>query len=296
MNITPQITLSIFNLEEKIRNALQPAIKDNLENLFNQVNTKVAEISQTVGKTPSEWNPGIYSMIKTLSEKVMLPIAAVILALVMTLELYQMIMDKNDFQNGETVGFVKWIIKCFLAAEIVSHMWDITMASFTLGQSVVNQAASFISPDSASLDFTVFLKGIDMKMTEMELGPLVNLWLLSFFVRACMWILQLCIFIICAGRMIEIYCVTSVAPIPLATIMNREEGHTGKNYFRNLFALGFQAFLIMVCVAIYGALVKTITYTDDLNLAISTCVGYTALLCFSLFKTGSLSKSIFGAR
>lgn len=87
------------------------------------------------------------------------------------------------------------------------------------------------------------------------------------------------IFVIVYGRMIEIYLLTSLAPIPFATVPNRETGHMGQNYFRSLFAVGFQGLLILVCVAVG---------------AIWGCVGYTVLLCFTLFKTGSLAKSIFG--
>lgn len=103
------------------------------------------------------------------------------------------------------------------------------------------------------------------------------------------------IFIIVYGRMIEIYLVTSIAPIPMATMMNREWGQTGQNYLRGLLALGFQAFLIIVCVAIYAVLVQNIAVGSDISYAIWTCMGYTVLLCFTLFKSSSLAKSIFHA-
>ena len=91
------------------------------------------------------------------------------------------------------------------------------------------------------------------------------------------------------------YFVTSVAPIPMATMMGREWGGMGQNYLRSLFALGFQAFLIIVCVAIYAVLVQNIATMEDISAAIWTCMGYTVLLCFSLFKTGSVAKGIFAA-
>jgi hypothetical protein len=107
--------------------------------------------------------------------------------------------------------------------------------------------------------------------------------------------LSICIFIVIYGRMIEIYLMTSIAPIPFATMSNKEWGSMGQNYLKSLFALGFQAFLIMVCVGIYAVLVQSITADTDIMGAIWTCVGYTVLLCFTLFKTGSLAKSIFNA-
>ena len=124
---------------------------------------------------------------------------------------------------------------------------------------------------------------------------LVGLWFQSMFIGVTMWALYICIFIVIYGRMIEIYLVTSVAPIPMAAMMGKEWGGMGQNYLRSLLALGFQAFLIIVCVAIYAVLVQNIALEDDIIMAIWSCVGYTVLLCFTLFKTGSLAKSVFQA-
>ena len=129
----------------------------------------------------------------------------------------------------------------------------------------------------------------------MDIGPLLGLWFQTQMVGMIAWILSVCIFIIVYGRMIEVYLVTSLSPIPLATMANREWGQMGQNYLRSLFALAFQAFLIIVCVAIYAVLVQTIAVESDVIAAIWTCVGYTVLLCFTLFKTSSLSKAIFNA-
>ena len=129
----------------------------------------------------------------------------------------------------------------------------------------------------------------------MGIGELLGLWLQSLIVGIFMWALSICIFIIAYGRMIEIYLVTSVAPIPMAATTNREWGQMGQNYLKSLFALGFQGFLIMVCVAIYAVLVRNMIVDTNVSTAIWSCMGYTVLLCFTLFKTGSLSKSLFGA-
>ena len=130
---------------------------------------------------------------------------------------------------------------------------------------------------------------------EMELGPLFGLWLQSMFVGLTMHALSICIFVIIYGRMIEIYLMTSLGAIPFATMVNREWGAMGQNYLRAMLALGFQAFLIMVCVGIYAVLVQSIATDSDIMGAVWTCIGYTVLLCFTLFKTGSLAKSIFNA-
>ena len=132
-------------------------------------------------------------------------------------------------------------------------------------------------------------------MQAMGVGELLGLWLQSFIVGITMWALSICIFIIAYGRMIEIYLVTSVAPIPMSTMVNREWGQMGQNYLKSLFALGFQGFLIMICIAIYAVLVQNMIVDTNISTAIWSCMGYTVLLCFTLFKTGSLAKSIFSA-
>ena len=269
-------------------------ITSNLSGLFDQVNTKVAEIADTVGKTPQGWNAAIYNMVKNLSDNVMVPIAAMVLAFVMSLELLQMVIDRNNLNDGDTFAFFKWVFKSSAACLIVTNTWNIVMAVFDVGQHIVEQAAG-VAIGSVAIDSSLFMTGLDEKLAAMTLGALLGLWVQTGVVKLCMGLLQICILVVVFGRMIEIYLVTSVAPVPMATMMNKESEQVGRNYLRNLIALAFQAFLIIVCVAIYAALVEHITVTDDISHALWTCMGYTVLLCFSLFKTGSLAKSIFNA-
>ena len=223
-----------------------------------------------------------------------LPIAGVVLAFVMTLELIQLIVDRNNMHDVDTWMFFKWIFKTACAVLIVTNTWNIVMGVFDLAQSVVNSAAG-VTVTQASLDISSIVTDLESRLMDMELGPLFGLWFQTLFVGVCMWALSICIFIVVYGRMVEIYLVTSVAPVPMATMMNREWGQTGQNYLRGLLALGFQAFMILVCVAIYAALIGNIAVSDDISYAIWTCMGYTVLLCFTLFKTGSLAKSVFHA-
>lgn len=281
-------------IEEWLREILVGGIINNLSGLFDSVNEKVGEISTQVGMTPQGWNSGIFNMIKNLSDSVILPIAGLILAFVMTLELIQIITDKNNMHDVDTWMFFKWIFKTVCAVLIVTNTWNIVMGIFEAAQSVVNRAAGIIVADT-SLNIDSIVTGLEARLMEMEIGPLFGLWFQSLFVGLTMWGLTICIFIIVYGRMIEIYLVTSVAPIPMATMVNREWGQMGQNYLRSLFALGFQAFLIIICVAIYAVLVRSIGTMEDISKAIWTCMGYTVLLCFTLFKTGSLAKSVFNA-
>lgn len=279
---------------EWLREILVGGIIDNLSGLFDSTNERVAEIAGQVGTTPMAWNSSIYNMVHSLSESVIMPIAGVILAFVMTLELIQLIIDKNNMNEVDTWTIFRWIFKTACAVIIVTNTWNIVMGVFDMAQSVVNSAAG-VTLSEASLDISGIVTDLEARLMAMDLGPLFGLWFQTLFVGVCMWALSICIFIVVYGRMIEIYLVTSIAPIPMATMMNREWGQTGQNYLRSLLALGFQAFLIVVCVAIYAALVGNITASDNISYAIWTCMGYTVLLCFTLFKTGSMAKSIFHA-
>ena len=282
------------SITEWLKELLVSGIMSNLSGMFDHVNQKVGEISTQVGTTPQAWNSGVFSMVQNLSETVIVPIAGAILAFVMTLELIQLITDKNNLHDVDTWMFFKWIFKTACAILIVTNTWNIVMGVFDVAQSVVNNAAGVIISD-ASIDISSVVTDMEARLMEMDLGPLFGLWFQSLFVGITMWALTICIFIIVYGRMVEIYLVTSVAPIPMATMLNREWGQMGQNYLRSLFALGFQAFLIIICVGIYAVLVQNIALESDISAAIWTCMGYTVLLCFTLFKTGSLAKSLFGA-
>lgn len=283
------------SIVEWLKEVLVGGIVSNLSGMFDSVNQQVGDIAGQVGATPQAWNGSIYNMIRSLSDNVIIPIAGVILAFVMTLELIQMVADKNNMHGDvDTWMFFKWIFKTACAVIIVTNTWNIVMGVFDVGQSVVNSAAGVIAHDT-SIDINSVITDIDERLFEMDIGPLFGLWFQSLFVGICTWALTICIFIITYGRMIEIYLVTSVAPIPMATMVSKESGNMGQNYLRSLFALAFQAFLIIVCVAIYAVLVQDIATEEDVIMAIWSCVGYTVLLCFTLFKTGSLAKAVFQA-
>ena len=279
---------------EWLKELLIGSIMSNLTGLFDNVNRQVAGIADNVGATPQAWNGGVFGMIRNLSDNVILPIAGVILALVATLELIQMNVDRNNMHDMDTFMLAKWVFKTACAVVIVTNTWNIVMAVFDVAQSVVSRASGLVIADT-DIRIDSVIVGLEAKLAEMELGALFGLWVQSMFVGFTMWALAICIFIITYGRMIEIYLVTSVAPIPMATMVNREWGQMGQNYLRGLFALGFQAFLIIICVAIYAILVRGIAVESDVSTAIWTCMGYTVLLCFTLFKTSSLARSIFHA-
>ena len=279
---------------EWLKELLVGGIMDNLTGLFDNVNAEVAEAAGHIGSTPQAWNADIYSMIRSLSDNLILPIAGVILAFVMTLELIQLIADRNNLHDIDTWVFFRWVFKTAAAVLIVSNTWNIVMGVFEAAQSVVNRASGLIVGNT-SINLADHIADLEARLLEMNVWTLLGLWLQSFVVGFTMWALTICIFIIIYGRMIEIYLVTSIAPIPMATMMGKEWGGMGQNYLRSLLALAFQGFLIIVCIAIYAVLVQNMLIDDNISTAIWLCMGYTVLLCFTLFKTGSLAKSIFNS-
>ena len=277
-----------------LREILVGGIISNLSGLYDSTNTRVAEIAGQVGTTPAAWNSSIYNMIRALSDNVILPIAGVVLAFVMTLELIQLIVDRNNMHDVDTWMFFKWIFKTACAVLIVTNTWNIVMGVFDATQQVVNQSAGVIIGDT-SIDFDTLLPDLESRLEAMDIGPLLGLWFQTLVVGLTMNILSICIFLVTYGRMIEIYAVTALGPIPLATLGNAEWRGMGQNYLKSLLALGFQAFLIMVVVGIYAVLIQQIGTADNISGAIWGCMGYTVLLCFCLFKTGSISKAVFTA-
>ena len=281
-------------LAEWLKELLISGILGNLSGMFDTVNTKVGEIAGEVGMTPSAWNGGVFNLIRSLSETVIIPIAGIILTFVMCYELIQLVIEKNNLHDVDTWIFFKWIFKTFVAVFLVTNTWNIVMAIFDVAQNVVSQSGGIIS-GSTSIDLSTAIPDMEAQLEAMDLGPLLGLWFQSMVVGLTMNILSICIFLVVYGRTIEIYLVTSVGPIPFATMSNREWSSVGQNYLKSLIALGFQAFLIMICVGIYAVLIQEISTADNISAAIWGCMGYTVLLCFTLFKTGSMAKGIFSA-
>ena len=274
-----------------LKGMLVDGIMNNLSGMFDAVNRQVADVATQVGSTPASFSPGVFNLVRGISESVIIPIAGMFLTFIACYELIQLIIEHNNLANFETWIFFKWIFKTFVAVMLITNTFNIVMAVFDVAQHVVNSSAGLISGstavDAATLDT------IRESLEAMELGEL--LFLQSFIVQICSTILSVAIFVIVYGRMMEIYLMTSLAPIPFSTFGNREQSHIGQNYLRALLALGFQGFLIMICIGIYAVLVQTVAFTDDIIGSIWGVMGYTVLLCFSLFKTGSLAKSVMSA-
>ncbi len=280
-------------LADWFKGVLIDGIMYNFTGMFDTINQRVSEVSGWVGMTPANFSPGIFSLVRNVSETVIIPIAGLILTFIACYELIQLIIDHNNLANFDTWIFFKWVFKTFVAVMLITNTFNITMAVFDVAQHVINASAGLISGSTAITAPT--MDTLRETLEDTGLGPLLGLFLSSFVVHTCTMILSVLIFVIIYGRMIEIYLMVSLAPIPFATFANREQSQIGQNYLRSLAALGFQGFLIMICLGIYAFLVQRIVFTEHMIASIWAVLGFTVLLCFTLFKTGSLAKSVFSA-
>lgn len=276
-----------------LKSMIISGIMGNLSGMFDSVNQQVGQIAGDVGTTPANFSPAVFSMIRNISESVILPIAGMVLTFIACYELIQMLIEHNNLANFEIWTFFKWVFKTFLAVTLISNTFNITMAVFDVAQQVISRSGGLISGSTSVSDAT--LTAMQATLEGMDLGPLLGLYLQTFVVQVTMLALSAIIFVIVYGRMVEIYLMVSLAPIPFATFGNHEQSHTGQNYLRSLFALGFQGFLIMICVGIYAVLIQNLSFSDNIISSIWGVLGYTILLAFTLFKTGSLAKSVFAA-
>ena len=284
----------IERITEAIKEILIGMIQNGLEGMFVEVNDKVGTIASQVGQTPQGWNAGVFNLIQNLSQTVIVPIAGLIITFVLCYELITMVTQKNNFHEFETYNIFLWIFKAYVAIYLVTNTFNITMAVFDVGQYIVNGAAGVIS-GSTAVDASAAIATLTESLEDMEIGELFLLAMETLLISLTMSILSVIITVIMYGRMIEIYLYTSVAPIPFATMTNKEWGNIGNNYLKGLFALAFQGFFMLVCVGIYSVLVNAMTISTNLHGAMFSVAAYTVVLAFSLFKTGSLSKSIFNA-
>ena len=281
------------SIEDWLHDLLVNGIMNNLSGMFSSVNDEVASIASDVAMSPANFSPGVFALVRNVSESGIVPIAGLILTFIACYELIQLIIEKNNLAHFETWIFFKWVFKTFVAVTIISNTFNIVLAVFDVTQHVITNAGGIIQGSTAVSEAQIL--ALQSTVEAMDVPSLIGLWLQSLLVQITLMAISKVIFVIIYARMIEIYLMTSMAPIPFSTFANREIGHMGQNYFKSLFALGFQGFLILICVAIYAVLVQSISFSSDVISAIWGVMGYTILLCFTLFKTGSLAKSILGA-
>ena len=275
---------------EYFKEKLILAILSSLNGMFDSVNSEVGSISSNVAMTPSAFSPTVFNLIRNISQNVILPIAGMILTFVACYELIQLVISYNNLANFETWFIFKWILKTAIAVELITHVFDFTMAVFDVTQHVVSSAGGIIGASTA-IDASA-LAGMRPVLEAMDIMELIGLFFQISIVTVVTKLLSALIFVIIHVRLIEIYLYVSMAPIPFATFGNKEQGTMGMHFVKSLFALGFQGFLIIICVAIYAALIQSVAFSADIVGSLWTVLGYTMLLAFSLFKTSAVSKAI----
>lgn len=208
-------------IEDWIRGLFTGMVTSNLQTMFNDVNQKTSEIATQVGQTPQGWNGSVFSMIQGLSNNVIVPIAGIIITMVLCYELISMLTERNNLHEVDTWMFFKYFVKMWIAVYLVSNTFNIVMAVFDVGQSVVSSATGYIT-GRAAIDVSGMIATMETAMESMGIPELMMLSIETALVSLCMKLISILIMVILYGRMIEIYLYSSVAPIPFATMSNRE--------------------------------------------------------------------------
>ena len=244
--------------------------------------------------SPANFTPGVFNLMKTVSNNAIMPIAGMILTFIACYELIQLVIAHNNLANFETWIFFKWIFKTYVAVMLITHCFDITMAIFDVAGHVISQSGNIIQ-NSTAVNASQ-LAQMRSTLEAMSIGELLPLFMEIGLLNIGIKIMSMMIFLVIYGRMIEIYLMISLAPLPFSTFGNREQSQIGQNYVKSLVALGFQGFLILICVAIYAVLIQNVSISSDIAGSLWSVLGYNVLLVFALFKTSTLSKRIFSAQ
>ena len=225
------------SITETIRDFLRGWVMANLEDLFGGVNDKVGQIANEVSKTPSTWNSSIFGTIRTLSDNVVVPIAGIIITYVLCYELISMVIEKNNMHDFDTALFFKYLFKACIAVLLLSNTSQFVMAAFDVGSSMTLTAGRVITGDTTVRIPSTIQTIFNEQLHHMPTGDLISLGFETMLCKLCLRFISLFITVILYGRMIEIYLYVSVAPIPFATLSNKEWGNIGSNYIRGVFAL-----------------------------------------------------------
>jgi len=285
---------------DAIRDLFIGAVMNAAGGLFDTINEELLHAGERVSQTPMEFSGGgPWSLVEGMAGTagtVIQTIAGLILGFFIALELIQMLVEKNNLADIDMISVViKWIVKSFVAILIVSNAFVIVGAIFTIGQEVIMGAAIDANATIGDgLDLTAFYDSLQ----DASLGELVGLWFQLNIFGLIFPLVRIAIFIVIVGRFLEIFMYVVAAPIPLATMANQEYRAMGNNYLKSLLALAFQGLLMLVVVAVIGGMMVDVVAnfgTDASGAGFWAILGYLVLMCFALFKTPAISKSIFGS-
>ena len=281
-------------ISDAIANLLRPAVKSAMDGLFETVNKSVEIAGNELGKDPETWNSSLFSLLRTISVNAVVPIAIIILTFVISYDLISSFLDKSARDMDPEI-VIKFVFKAVIGVFLLNHTFDITMGVFAMGQNVVNKTIEIFG--GSSVITADLYEMYSEEIEKMGPGSLLSLLIELLFMKIVSVVVSLAVMAVTMARMIEIYIYCSAAPIPFATLTNREWGSVGTNYIKNIFALAFQAFFMMLCVGIYSELVKNVMISnlDSMLFSIINFAAVSIVLILTLFKCGNISKSIFNA-
>lgn len=268
------------------------AIKSALMGIFEDVNAKVNMAGDILGQTPNSWNSTVFGIVKNINGTIVIPIAGMILTAVLCFELIQMIVERNNFNDGDTFPIFKFVLKAWCSIWFVTHAFDFIMAAFDVAQYIIGHVTGLVTSQGISNDQIMsFMQSLEQ---ETNVGILLQILIEIFVIRGILFAVSVCILIAVYGRFFEIYVYSSVASIPFATLGNKEWGQIGTNYIKGIFALGLQGVFMMIAIGIYATLIKNVPMENLHTFLLMLCV-LGVLLCKMLFSCGSLAKSVMNA-
>ncbi|MGN0592668.1 MAG: VirB6/TrbL-like conjugal transfer protein, CD1112 family [Ruminococcus sp.] len=264
-------------------------------------------ISTFLTSHPSEFtgnvNGGtaIWTTIEGICNTAVVPIGGMVLTIVLVTELIQMCIAGNNFRDFDTAIFMKWIIKAACGMILISNVFYITSAVFTIGSEVATTALNALSNQSMHLDtdtYMAYVQAITAK--DMDFGTIFSLILIAIVLYLAVYIMVAVIVVVMCSRTIEIFMMLGVSPVPMATFMGTEWKQMGHNWLRNVLALAFQALFIIIAIAIFKTLFVNVLQSmiadqSGIILQMAILLGYTLAMIFTMLRSGSISKSVFCA-
>lgn len=301
-------------IEEFFTNVLAGASSsaiDSALNLFKNGLNSDSIVGDALTTTPNAYEGGdIFLIIDNICDNIVAPIGGMILVIILLYELISVVIGGNNFREFDTSIFFKWIFKCLCGVILISHTSDIIIGVFSMGSGITKDALELaVTGDVITEEIATIAGDIQTMLTtqcEGEWGILVTFLLFSLIMWIAVVASLVIVMLVIISRMIEAFMYISIAPIPMSTFMNKEWGTIGNNWLRNLLAIAFQGVFIVVAIALFQTMFTVtlqgmleVDLTDgasiDLYFNMILCIVWAIALCFTVFRSSSVSKSVFNA-
>lgn len=301
-------------IEEFFTNVLAGASSsaiDSALNLFKNGLNSDNIVGDALTTTPNAYEGGdIFLIIDNICDNIVAPIGGMILVIILLYELISVVIGGNNFREFDTSIFFKWIFKCLCGIILISHTSDLIIGVFSMGSGITKDALELaVTGDVITEEISTIAGDIQTMLTtqcEGDWGILVTFLLFSLIMWIAVVASLVIVMLVIISRMIEAFMYISIAPIPMSTFMNKEWGTIGNNWLRNLLAIAFQGVFIVVAIALFQTMFTVtlqgmleVDLTDgasiDLYFSMILCIVWAIALCFTVFRSSSVSKSVFNA-